>query len=77
MSPAPLPMKMPPVEIILPLELINAAPTTFADTLPVVLIVPNALILPPVIVPVVVIGPVRLTKLPVYVGRYAATLALL
>ena len=37
---------------------------------------PDVLRLPPVMLAVVVTGPVRLTRLPVYVGKKAATLAL-
>ena len=44
---------------------------------PVAEINPDVSMLPPVMLAVVVTGPVRLTKLPVYVGKKAATLALL
>ena len=43
--------------------------------LPVALIVPEVCKFPPVTLAVVITGPVRDTRLPVYVGKYAATLA--
>ena len=42
--------------------------------LPVALMIPPVSMLPPVMLAVVVTGPVSDTKLPVYVGKYAATL---
>ena len=59
--------------LTLPVVLTVAAYTVpVPDTTP----VPNNTLLA-VTLPVVVTGPVRLTRLPVYVGKYAATLALL
>ena len=74
-----LPVMLPaadidPLLIMLP-EFIVPVSTLPPVMLPAALIMPDVRKLPPVMLAVVTTGPVRDTKLPVYVGRYAATLA--
>ena len=59
-------------------ELIKFAPVMLPpEMLPVTPKNPLVIILPATTLAVVITGPVRLTRLPVYVGKKAATLALL